>query len=286
MAADKYSAIWVSHTSIADFLKCPRSYFLRNVYKDPKTRRKIQLVSPSLSLGMAVHNVLESLSTLPTPVRFSHSLLEQYEKEWSSYSGEYGGFLSPDIEHRYKERGAMMLRRVQASPGPLRNRAVKIAQDLPHFFLSEEDNIILCGKIDWLEYLEETDSVHIIDFKTSKSEESPDSLQLPIYTLLVARCQRRQATKASYWYLEFDDGPQERPLPSVAQSEAAVLKIAKQIALARKLNKLECRTGGCRYCSPFEAILRGEARYLGVDPRMNKDNYILQKNESDDSVIL
>ena len=37
MAVDKYTAVWVSHSSMGDFLKCPRAYFLHNVYKDPKT---------------------------------------------------------------------------------------------------------------------------------------------------------------------------------------------------------------------------------------------------------
>ena len=62
---DQYTAVWVSHTSISDFLQCPRAYYLKNVYKDPKTRHKIQLMSPPLALGQVVHSVLESLSILP-----------------------------------------------------------------------------------------------------------------------------------------------------------------------------------------------------------------------------
>jgi hypothetical protein len=64
MAPDKYKAVWVSHSSIGDFLKCPRAYFLHNVYKDPKTGRKINIVSPALSLGLAVHTALESLKVV------------------------------------------------------------------------------------------------------------------------------------------------------------------------------------------------------------------------------
>ncbi|QQS44706.1 PD-(D/E)XK nuclease family protein [Candidatus Roizmanbacteria bacterium] len=92
-------------------------------------------------------------------------------------------------------------------------KAVKIKEDLPHYWLSEEDNIILCGKIDWLEYLPETDSVHIIDFKTSKYDEDGDSLQLPIYYLLVTNTQKREVSKASYWYLERNDDLTEKELP-------------------------------------------------------------------------
>jgi ATP-dependent helicase/DNAse subunit B len=63
-------------------------------------------------------------------------------------------------------------------------------EDLPHYWLSEDDGIILCGKIDWLQYLPDTDSVHIVDFKTSKNKEKANSLQLPIYLLLVSNTQK------------------------------------------------------------------------------------------------
>ncbi|MEP7166390.1 MAG: PD-(D/E)XK nuclease family protein [Candidatus Woesebacteria bacterium] len=286
MAADRYSAVWVSHTSIADFLKCPRSYFLRNMYKDPKSRRKIQITSPSLSLGMGVHDVLESLSILPTERRFSGDLLEDFEKGWKKYTGKKGGFTDPEVERQYKERGLAMIRRVLNHPGPLKNKAVKLTQDLPQYYISEADNIILCGKVDWLEYIPESDSVHIIDFKTSKSEEDGNSLQLPIYTLLVANTQKRKTSKASYWYLEFSDDLQEKVLPDISESHDAVLKISKQISLARKLSKLDCPYGGCKYCEPLERVLKGDAEFVGVDEKMGKDNYILHKHLEEDSVIL
>ena len=62
---DKYAALWVSHSSMTDFLNCPRSYFLRNIYRDKTTGKKISLISPALALVQVVHEVLESLSVLP-----------------------------------------------------------------------------------------------------------------------------------------------------------------------------------------------------------------------------
>ena len=67
--------------------------------------------------------------------------------------------------------------------------------ELPQFWLSEKDNIMLSGRIDWLEYLEETKSVHIIDFKTGKSKDDGTSLQLEIYHLLVHNCQEHPVEK-------------------------------------------------------------------------------------------
>ncbi len=246
MPADKFSAVWVSHSSIGDFLKCPRAYYLRNVYKDSKTGHKITLMSPPLALGQIVHEIIESLSVLPTEERFKESLIAKFDKAWQKVTGKKGGFSSDEQEQKYKKRGEEMLRRVMKNPGPLKNLAVKIKMDLPHFWLSEADNIILCGKVDWLEYFPDTDTVHILDFKTGKNDEDGESLQLPIYRLLVANCQKREAVKASYWYLERNDEPTEQVLPNIEAAREKVLKIAKEIKLARKLEVFKCpQQTGC-----------------------------------------
>lgn len=278
MAGDKYTAVWVSHSSISDFLKCPRAYFLNNVYKDPHTGHKISLMSPPLALGQAVHEVVESLSTLPTESRFKDSLIDKFEKVWQKVAGAKGGFTSEKSEDTYKKRGIEMLKKIINNPGPLKNLAVKIKQDLPHYWLSEEDNIILCGKVDWLEYLPETDSVNIIDFKTGNNDESPDSLQLPIYHLLVHNTQHRKVAKASYWYLQRSDKPIEKPLPNLEKAFEDVLKVAKQIKLARQLERFKCPTNGCSACKPLEAIIQGRAKFVGVND-FKQDIYVLEKFE-------
>lgn len=286
--ADKYSALWVSHTSISDFLKCPRAYFLKNIYKDPKTGHKLKIMGPSLALGQAVHEVLESLSMLPTDKRFQRPLLELFDESWKKVSGKKGGFTDPDTEYKYKSRGQSMISRCINAPGILKKPAVKIKEKLPYFWLSEEDNIILCGKIDWLEYLPDTDTVHIVDFKTGKNQESVDSLQLPIYHLLVTRCQKRSVSKASYWYLESCDSLEEKVLPDEKESSEKILKVAKQIKLARSLERFKCPHNGCRACKDFEAILNNKAEYVGVDG-YNYDVYILDRDKvvsEEDSVIL
>jgi len=289
MPLDKYTAVWVSHSSINDFRRCPRAYYLKNVYKDPKTNHKIKLMGPALALGQAVHEVLESLSVLTKDKRFQEPLLTAYDRAWAKVSGNKGGFYDESTEYKYKERGAAMLRRVMAHPGPIMLPAVKIQEDLPHYWLSPDDGIILCGKVDWLEYLADTDSVHIIDFKTGKVEEDEDSLQLPIYHLLVKNCQKRTVTKASYWYLETNDDLTEKVLPDVAEAHKKVLAIAKEIKLARQIARFKCPKGedGCRDCKPFEQIMRREAEFVGED-QYRGDVYILpQKVEMEmESVIL
>jgi len=274
MPPDKFTAVWVSHSSMGDFIKCPRAYYLKNVYKDPRTNHKISLIQPPLALGQAVHEVVESLSTLPVEKRLEHPLTDKFEKAWEKIAGKKGGFKNKAEEDEYKERGRQMLKRLRDNPGPILNKAVKIKEDLPFYWLSEKENIILCGKIDWLEYLPEEDSIHIIDFKTGKREEAPGSLQLPIYYLLVANCQKRPITQASYWYLDRDKEPKQMELPNIEKAEDEIITIAKKVKLARVLNHFHCPKNGCIHCEPLEAIFKGEAQLVGVG-NFNQDIYIL-----------
>lgn len=286
--SDTYTAVWVSYSSIKDFLTCPRAYYLNNVYKDPKTNRKISIMSPPLALGQAVHEVIEALSVLPTDKRFHTPLSQAFSMAWKKVAGKKGGFTDNDEEERYKERGHRMLGRVLDHPGPLKQLAVKIKGELPYYWLSREDEIILCGKIDWLEYLPETDAVHIIDFKTGTRKEPDDSLQLPIYYLLTTNCQQRPVEKASYWYLDSADTPVEKPLPDPESSHQTILNHAKQIKLARKLERFKCEFGGCSACTPLERVIAGEGEYVGLSEFNNKDIYILPKlkEAKKESVIL
>lgn len=272
-----FGATWVSHSSIADYLRCPRSYYLNNVYKDPKTGHKIQLMSPALALGQAVHEALESISQIPVDRRFDTPLIDRFDKAWQKITGQRGGFQSESHEAEYRSRGEDMIKRVAMHPGPLKQQAVKIADDLPKYLLSESDNIILCGKVDWLWYQPDTDSVHIIDFKTGRNEESDESLQLPIYYLLVSNTQRYTVSGASYWYLAHSNELTEQSLPDLQESQDRVLAIAKKIHVQKKLNNFKCPDGesGCRYCRPLERIVNGEGTFVGVSS-YNQDVYILR----------
>lgn len=131
---DKYSAVWVSHSSISDFLKCPRLYQLRNVYKDPRTGHKMAIMSPPMALGQAVHEVIESLAVLPVESRLKISLVRKLDPIWQKISGKKGGFENPEAEKQYRDRATQMLINLQEDPGPILNKAIKIktgTMDLP-----------------------------------------------------------------------------------------------------------------------------------------------------------
>lgn len=278
MKPDKYSAVWVSHSSISDFLKCPRSYYLRNVYKNPKTGHKMTVMTPPLALGQAVHEVIESLATLLSEERLKISLVKRLDPVWLKVTGKKGGFRNYEIESTYRQRAVQMLINLQENPGPIVEKAIKIKssiEGLPHYWLDEKEEIILCGKIDWLSYNDQSDSVEIIDFKTGKNEEKEDSLQLPIYLLLATNTQTKKVSGASYWYLDRDEGLVKKKLPDMESSYKKVIEIAKEIKEKRQKNDLVCPKGGCNACRPYERILRGEGEFVGLSDT-RQDVYILQ----------
>lgn len=292
---DKYNAVWVSHSSMGDFLKCPRAYYLHNVYKNPKTRRKIQVTTPALALGVAVHEVVEGLARYTADERkkmiHKSPMLADLVIAWKKVAGKKGGFLNAEEEAVAYARAVSMIERVIAHPDPLLSKTVKLKDGEnglpPNFLLSEEENIILCGKIDWLIWQPENDSLHVLDFKTGKNDETGESLQLPIYQLLLSQLQKRKVTGASYWYIDRDDEPVMVDLPDVASSRERVLKVARQVAAARVRAASESPEKAfvcprvadgsgkdCFACRPFEKILRGEAEYVGVG-EYNQDIYIV-----------
>lgn len=273
---DEYNATWVSHSSISEFLKCPRAYYLKYVYKNPKNGHKMTVITPPLALGQAVHEVLESLAVLPVEERLGISLVKRLDPVWLKIAGKRGGFKNFEEEKEYRGRAIQMLINLQENPGPILKKAIKIKSkmNLPHYWLNAEEGIILSGKIDWLEYREEDDSVRIIDFKTGKNEEKEDSLQLPIYLLVAANKQNRKISGASYWYLDRDDGIVDKKLPDQKESYEKIYKIAKRIQLARKINHFKCNKGGCYACRPYERILKGEGEFVGVSDT-RQDIYIL-----------
>ncbi len=274
---DKYSALWLSHSSVSDFLKCPRLYYLVNVYKNPLSGRKITIMNPHLALGQVVHGILEDLATLPSHERFHTPLVNKLDIAWTAVTGKKGGFVDDQQETTFKQKAHDMLTRIQNNPGPLLNKAVRLKQDLPYYWFSEELSVILCGKVDWIEYIEDSDSIHVIDFKTGGKRERESSLQLPMYLLLLQNTQNRRVSKMSYWHLQLDDAPTEVQMPDASSAHEEIMKIAKRIKLARQLNHFSCSLDektGCKHCAPYEAVIKGRGEFVGVG-EYNKEVYIL-----------
>ncbi len=260
---DKFKAVWVSFSSISDFIKCPRAYYLKNIYKNPQTGKKIEITSPPLSLGTAIHDVLEPLSALPPDTRFNKDLIELFDAEFIKYQGERGGFAGDDEFSYYKNKGHKMLANVIANKHILEHPTYITDKPLLDPWLSEKNNIVICGKIDWINKDEETSNLSVIDFKTSKEEDIND-LQLQIYALLLYILNRASVNKLSYWFLDINESLTETNLPNVKEAYERVLALALDIKEARNVGFFECAKGGCFHCRDYEKIVRGEATRVGT----------------------
>lgn len=276
-----FGVVWLSHSSMSDFEKCPRLYYLRNIYKEKPAGKKIQVVSPYLTLGIAVHDTLERIRYIPRADRFLIPLTDIFEEIWAENSGKKGGFSSEDEEKEFKERGYMMVKRVMDNPGPIGNLSTRIKLEgemVSSMWLSEKDNLVLCGNVDWVEVLPDG-SIHIIDFKTGKHEENTNSLQLQIYLLLAKNGNKRPVTRLSYWYLEKEDSPKEIPIPDLD----GVMEILvdegnkmKQARLSERGAGMRCLRDGCRYCEDYEKVLNKEAVQVGYDSKREKILYAVE----------
>lgn len=271
---DKFKAVWVSYSSISDFIKCPRAYYLKNIYKNPKTGRKIEVVKPPLSLGSAVHSVLEPLAKIDAEKRFENNLIDSFDLVFAKYFGKKGGFITEVEFETYRAKGHKMLNNVMLNKSILENTTYTMNKDLLDAWLSKDKNIVICGKIDWINKDENTESLSIIDFKTSKEEEFND-MQLQIYALLLHILNKESVNKLYYWYLDINEHLTEANLPDVKEAYKAVLDWALKICDARASGIFECSRNGCFTCRDYEKVFNGEAVQVGLG-NFNREIYFVE----------
>ncbi len=269
--------IRISHSSITDFNNCSRLYYFRNIYRDSKTGNRIQIVNPYLSLGSAVHDTIDEIINYSPSKRLKISLIERYKKIWKNYSGKKGGFYTKKQESEFKKRGGKMVKKVEIS-GLLNRKSLKKSDNLPRADLSE--NIGLVGSFDWIEVLK-NGNLHIIDFKTGKSQEKKNSWQLPIYQILAQKNYDKNVEKLSYWYLEKNSEPvfKESINPDIFISK--IKEKATEIKNTINQNNFSCNFfyNRCYWCRNYESIISGKAEYVGFDEKMKKDLYFLNNGE-------
>lgn len=275
---NKFKATWLSHSSIGAYKKCPLAYYYGNVYKNPETNRKISVVSPFMTLGVAVHDVIEPLAWLPKEERFNQDLEKQFLDGFDKYKGHLGGFRDLDQFEEFKRKGVKMISNVIDNPGPISRPALRLLpsrSELPWIWLDEDEELIISGKTDWLEYVEKNKTVNIIDFKTGAKEEDANSLQFKIYQLLMRELKPKFALgKAYYWYLAFKNEPSEKELPDINTAKDEILKYGLQIKEARAAKNFKCKYGSCRNCEPYLKVINGEAEFVGIGGYGSESYYL------------
>ena len=264
--------IFVSYTSLSDFLKCPRAYFLKNIYRDPKTGFRVQVASPYLSLGSTVHDGVKWFLDLKGQVT-KKQLEDKFRNLWLKYRGKKGGFESREQEADFGKRGLKMLDNFFTNADKLEKITHKI--DFPKLNLFDE--VILMGNFDFVGEKEDGTLV-VCDFKTGANDEK-DPIQLYIYAILAEANLGKEVSSASFWYLDRDDAPREIVLDPL-EPKLEWLKVkAGELKEAIGQGNWICIKGAelCNECKIYTALTSGKGEFQFSDYRYKKDVYFLAR---------
>jgi len=201
------------------FEQCPKAYhftYLDPVYSKMKSqlRRDPANIWPFYIIGRSVHDAITLFLHLSKDEQTVENLKEQLKLTWRSEAmfrklpplGKWGGFKTIEEERIvYKESLEMLINFFQTY-----NREQKIKllpiKDLTRS-IEDYKNLIkpisadfdISGKFDLVLEPEEG-SLAVVDFKTSKREES-DDFQLQFYKLLAELNFKTPVSRASFYYL-------------------------------------------------------------------------------------
>lgn len=265
-------ALFISNTALKDFQKCPRAYYLKNRYRDPKTGYRLQVVSAPMTLGSLVHDAIKwFLQT--NRLASQEEVIKKYRNHWLKYRGKRGGFKSNEEEAVYGKKGLQML-------DNFFDNLPNLEPNLPSYdFLRYliDEKIVLNGKVDFLGLLPDG-SLHVTDFKTGTKDEE-DSLQLHIYAILAESNFQKAVSKISYWYLERETSPKEAVLDSLTERLEWIKNKALEINEAIKKDNWVCIEGGSLYseCKIYQAIIDGKGEFQFSDDDFRKDIYFLDQ---------
>lgn len=240
------SKMYISYTSIVMFKTCKRKFKYR--YIDRISKNPVN--SPSLSLGLSIHNVLSKFNNLSPEQQTKNSLFELLNNEWIS-----DGFSSAKTEERFLKSAKAILSNYFSE----RRDEGKVI--LSEGLLSHQINnkIILVGKIDKL-FLNSNNAIEILDYKTGNivlsKEQMLNDFQLPLYFLLTKYKLNILPKVISYYYLI----PNYKVSIEVTKEifERGVLNLKKEITEILKEEKFPCNPSNyckksCEYYSLCEA---------------------------------
>lgn len=272
--------LWISHSALSSFEKCPHLYYLEYEYRNPASGNRIQITNPYLSLGLAVHQAIEGILDFPLKERRKISLSDRYSQIFDNYRGLNGGFIYKKKEDAFYERGVKMIERAEKST-LLNNPTIKIKNNFPSTELFSQKELgvksVLVGSIDWIELLPDK-TAHIIDFKTGNSKEKNNSLQLPIYAILGKNNIKEKIKKLSYWYLQHDNAPVKQEIGRTSHHINIIKEKTKLIKESIDNQSFPCSFNKkCFACRDYEKIFKGDAILLNNNNK--KDTFCIFKEE-------
>ena len=261
--------IFLSYTSLSDFLKCPNSYYLKNIYRDPKTGNRVQIASPFLSLGSTVHDSIKWFLEMEGQITFPQ-LEAKFRNLWLKYTGKRGGFSNKEEEATFGKRGLKMLDNFYKNAKKLEKAMPTI--NFPKYNLFED--VILMGNFDFVGEKEDG-TLHVLDFKTGTGDVK-DAVQLYIYAILAEANFQKQVTEASFWYLDRDECPKPIVLDPLEPQLEWLREKAKELKKAIEKGSWVCtKPDSCQDCLIYKAIIDGKGQFQFTDERYHKDIYFL-----------
>ncbi|MEJ8554837.1 RecB family exonuclease [Tepidibacter sp. Z1-5] len=181
--------LYLSNTSIQTFLQCKQKFKYKYIDK-----MSVSESNPNkyLSFGNSIHTTLANFNLIADSkykqLDILHNLLR---KNWIR-----DGYESKEEEREFGLRGLDMLSNYYSKPQDKGKKNLIIEE----MIYKNNDDYVLCGKLDKV-YIDNKDSVEIIDYKTGNTVTPVDNLQLSIYLILAKEKLNYYPSKVSLYYL-------------------------------------------------------------------------------------
>ncbi len=236
----------LSPYAIGIYEQCPRRYRHQYVERLIQQYRKPW---PWLTMGANIHAALaQFLSVVPVKERTTETIEKLLRDKWRR--GRQG-FADDEQEREFGERALAQLRWfANTQPVDVQPLMIERFHEAP-----VGERLVLRGKIDRVDR-DEDGALHVIDYKTGKVPENPDTFQLLQYAVILPRILDLPVARASYLYLgggewrTFSIDPAD-----VDKTRGAVLSIAGRIE--RETEYRPAVGPLCRYCDFLEICEAG-----------------------------
>ncbi len=231
----------LSPYSLGIYEQCPRRY--KYHYVD-RLARQYKRPQPWLTMGSHVHTTLTRfLRDIPVEKRTVATIESLLRRNWRT---NREGFVDTEQEREYGVRALAQLRWFAST----QETGIKPFMLERFHEAPVGENVVLMGKIDRIDR-QDDGNLHVIDYKTGKVPENPDTFQLLQYAVILAKTLAYPVTRASYLYLEdrewrtFSIDPVD-----VQKTRGTVLAIARRIEQDAEYRELVGSL--CKYCDFLE----------------------------------
>jgi putative RecB family exonuclease len=250
----------LSPYAIGIYEQCPRRYRYQYVERLISRYRKPW---PWLTMGANVHAALtQFLSVVPSAERTADTIERLLRERWRA---SRQGFADRDEERRFGERAVAMLRWfADTQPVDVQPLMLERFHEAP-----VGERLVLRGRIDRVDR-DPDGGLHVIDYKTGKVPEHPDTFQLLQYALILPRILGGPVSRASYLYLGGEEWRTMAIEPEIVdKTRLTVLSIAARIE--READWPTSVSRLCRYCDFLELCEDGGAEYAPADDEPEED---------------